>query len=126
MIRHQEVALVWGRRECGAGGGHTGHNHGGSIFSPCALGVPTEWPLCLVPSDATSGQWLAEYGFLRTVHGNCGVEQASLWGWWDPIPSQSEVLGHWSLWDLLPGCLQYPLREDVSGTLSSQALLPLS
>lgn len=111
---------------------HTGHSHlaGAArgvvrqlLRASCALGMPTERVLCLVPSDATGWQ---KMDFCSTVHGNCGVEQAGLWGWWNPIPGKSEVLGHWSPWDLVPGCLQCPLREDVSGTLSSQALLPLS
>lgn len=66
-------------------------------------------------------------GLRSTAHGSCGVEQASLRGWelgngWDPLPGKSEVLGHWRLWFLTPGCPQCPLREDLSETLCQARL----
>lgn len=39
------------------------------LRASCALGVPTERLLCLVPSDATGWQKME---FCSTVHGNCG------------------------------------------------------
>lgn len=130
-MRHWELTLVWGKRECGVGGVRRaqsacrGCRGRGGIFSEhpvpwaclqkgcCAAQCP-EMPLLV--SD-----W-QKMDFCSTVHGNCGVGQARLWGWWDPIPGKSEVLGHWRLWDLVPGCLQCPHREDVSGTLCQARL----
>lgn len=64
--------------------------------------------------------------FCSTAHSNCGVEEASLWGWWDPVPGKSAMLGRWSLWDLVLGCPQVLLGRMYLKPLSSQCLLSLS
>lgn len=111
---HSQLAGAAGQ---GGGGQHL-------LRASRALGTSTERLLRPVMPLLDCG-W-QKTAFCSTVgHGHCGVEQASLRGWRDPM------LVELRCWDggacgLGPGVSQCSLREDVPETLSSQALLPLS